>query len=132
MEQPKPRYQFFIILKPTIICQINETICAILILAKSGIIVDALLWVLESARLNTVKTKTGMISKKTAAEIFMNRGLTNTLFAKTNETKAEPRNPSGQNMKNKVISLIAMFETFAVSFAIIIAGSTDQAIMPPN
>ena len=118
-------YQFFIILKPTIICQINVTIVTRLILAKSGKRVDSLLWVLGSATLNTVKTKTGMIRKKRAAEIFMNRELTNSLFAKTNDTSAEPRNASGPNMKNKLISLMNMFEMFAVSFAKIIAGSID-------
>ena len=73
-----------------------------------------------------------MTRKKTTAEIFMNRALTNSLFANTNEISPEPRNISGPNMKKILISWIKIFEMFAVSFAIIIAGSKDQPMSPAN
>lgn len=76
---------------------------------------DTLLWVLGSVKVKVEKAKAGIIKTKTAAEILMNRGLTNSLFAKTNDTSAEPSINSGPNMKNKLISLMNMFEMFAVS-----------------
>ena len=76
---------------------------------------DTLLWVLGSVKVKVEKAKAGIIRTKTAAEIFMNRGLTNSLFAKTNDTRAEPNINNGPNMKNKLISLMNMFEMFAVS-----------------
>ena len=59
----------------------------------------------------------------------MNIGLTNSFFAKTKDTNPEPRNAIGPNKQNMLISLINIFAILAESFAIIIAGSMDQAIM---
>ena len=73
-----------------------------------------------------------MIRKKTTAEIFMNRALANPLFANTNEISPEARYISGPNMKKIPISWTKIFEMFAVSFAIIIAGSKDQPMSPAN